>query len=63
MTTEAKIVTVEGYWNVVPRIDNVAFPSENRMEIELEDGRVIACPLTHFPSIQRLTSEQRQNWY
>ncbi|MBC7893513.1 MAG: DUF2442 domain-containing protein [Sphingobacteriaceae bacterium] len=33
------------------------------MEIELEDGRVIACPLTHFPSIQRLTSEQRQNWY
>jgi hypothetical protein len=54
---------VEGYWNVIPRIKSITFPNEAQMEIELEDGRFVRTPLNRFPSIEKLTSEQRQRWY
>lgn len=63
MLVESKNTQAEGYWNVVPRLQKVSFPAEDQMEIELEDGRRISTPLDRFPSIARLTSEQRRHWY
>ncbi|MVM38268.1 DUF2442 domain-containing protein [Spirosoma sp. HMF3257] len=54
---------VEGYWNVVPKVQAIRFPSYNQLQVELEDGRAIIMPLDRFPSIQKLTSDQRQHWY
>lgn len=54
---------IEGYWNVAPRIKTIWFPVENQLAVELGDGRIIFTPLDRFPSIQKLTVEQRQAWY
>ena len=54
---------IEGFWNVIPRIETISFPAENQFQIILEDGRIITMPLEHFPSIKALTPEQRQHWY
>lgn len=61
--TAAQTQEIEGYWNSVPIIRSIGFPATNRLQIELEDGRTISMPLERFPSIQRLTTEQRQHWY
>ena len=53
----------EGFWNVVPHVKTVDFPAFDRIQVELEDGRIIIMPIDRFPSIQQLTSEQRQHWY
>ncbi|MVM32116.1 DUF2442 domain-containing protein [Spirosoma sp. HMF4905] len=54
---------VEGYWNVVPKVQSICFPTPNQLKVELADGRAILMPLDRFPSIQKLTAEQRQCWY
>lgn len=54
---------VEGYWDVTPRVQAISFPAADRLNVELEDGRVITMPLDRFPSIQKLTPNQRQQWY
>jgi len=33
------------------------------MQVSLADGRIIEVPLTFFPSIRKLTIEQRKKWY
>jgi hypothetical protein len=63
MTINERIALVEGYWDVTPRIGDITFPDEGHIRIELEDGRVITCPLDRFPSIQRLSAEQRHHWF
>lgn len=63
MTSDVKTAFIEGYWDVKPRIKSVSFSQEDRIQIELEDGRLILCPLDRFPSIQQLSFEQRQNWF
>lgn len=63
MSAQAVKTQMEGYWNVLPRFKAVAFPNDDQMEIELEDGRLIRTPLDRFPSIQQLTPTQRQRWY
>lgn len=52
-----------GVWNVVPHVKAVDFPVFDRLQVELEDDRIIPMSLDRFPSIQQLTSEQRQHWY
>ena len=54
---------VEGFWNIVPQLKTIAFPTLNQLQVELGDGRIITMPLDRFPSIQQLTPEQRQHWY
>ncbi len=54
---------VEGYWNVVPIVQSISFPTTDQLQVELEDGRVISMSLARFPSIQQLTTEQREHWY
>ncbi|WP_080057882.1 DUF2442 domain-containing protein [Spirosoma aerolatum] len=54
---------VEGYWDVVPKVQSISFPTNNQLRVELEDGRAIIMPLDRFPSIQKLTPEQRLYWY
>jgi hypothetical protein len=54
---------IEGYWNVMPELKTVDFPSADLMRVELVDGRTITLPLDRFPSISQLTPEQRQQWY
>ncbi|HEY3250382.1 MAG TPA: DUF2442 domain-containing protein [Ignavibacteria bacterium] len=33
------------------------------MQVSLADGRIIEVPLIYFPSIRKLTTEQRKKWY
>jgi hypothetical protein len=54
---------IEGYWDVMPVIKEISFPADSRLQVELEDGRQIIMPLDKFPSIQRLSISQRQQWY
>lgn len=54
---------IEGFWDVIPKIANVSFPIKGKMAIDLEDGRTIIVPLSKFPSIEKLTKNQRINWY
>ena len=54
---------VEGYWNILPTIKSISFPSTDTLQVNLEDGRIVILPLERFPSIQQLSHEQRLNWY
>ncbi len=53
----------EGYWDVEPRIKSVSFPRRGKFQVELQDGRVIIMPLSAFPSIKKVPSKERANWY
>ena len=61
--TPAQTKQVEGYWNIAPQVKAIDFPTPDQLQVELADGRTIIMPLDRFPSIQRLTTEQRQHWY
>lgn len=54
---------IEGYWNIVPQIKNVSFPSRGKMQVDLEDGRSILVDVSKFPNIKKLSLKDRQNWY
>ena len=54
---------VEGYWDSTPKIKNISFPVRGKMQVNLMDGRVIVVPLSAFPSIQKLPTQERQNWF
>ena len=53
----------EGYWDVEPRIKSVSFPRRGKFQGELQDGRVIIMPISAFPSIKKVPSKERANWY
>ena len=53
----------EGYWDVEPRIKSVSFPRRGKFQVELQDGRVIIIPISAFPSIKKVPSKERANWY
>lgn len=53
----------EGYWDVEPRIKSVSFPRRGKFQVELQDGRVIIMPISAFPSIKKIPSKERANWY
>lgn len=54
---------IEGYWNIIPELKAIDFPTNDSLRVELVDGRVILLPLERFPSIRQLSPEQRQQWY
>ena len=53
---------VEGFWDLKPKIKKIDFEN-NKISVFMQDGRIIIAPLSKFPSIKRLTPEQRKNWY
>ena len=53
----------EGFWGSIPRIKNISFPVRGRMQVDLNDGRVIVVPLSAFPSIQKLPRQEREKWF
>ena len=54
---------VEGYWNVVPRIKGISFPSRGKMQVDLMDGRSVIVSVSMFPSIKMLSCKERNDWY
>ena len=54
---------IEGFWDVIPKIKKISFSIADKIDIDLEDGRTIIAPLTYFPSINKLTTLQRQKWF
>jgi len=53
---------VEVFWDLKPKIKKIDFV-DNKILVYMTDGRVIISPLTKFPSIKKLTPEQRKKWY
>ena len=54
---------IEGYWDVQPAIKNVTVPARGKFEVSLEDGRQIIMPISAFPSIKKVPTRNRKNWY
>ena len=53
----------EGFWDVVPQIKSVSFPLRGKWQVDLVDGRSIIMPISAFPSLKRISSKERKNWY
>jgi hypothetical protein len=54
---------MDGFRKINPVIKKISFPLKGKMNIELEDGRIVSVPIAYFPSIKKLTNEQRKKWY
>ena len=54
---------MEGYINVKPVIKRISFVKKGKFDLHLDDGRIIAVPLTMFPAIKKLNPGQRKKWY
>ena len=50
----------EGYQRGKPKIKKVMFDVKGMISLYLEDGRIISAPLGKYPSIKKLTHEQRK---
>ena len=53
----------EGYWNVKPQIKSVCVPKRGKFQVDLQDGRVIVMPISAFPSLKKVPTKERGNWY
>ena len=60
---ENNMKTIDGYWNVTPQIKDVTFPVRGKMQVALQDGRLIVMPLSAFPSVKKVPVRERKNWY
>lgn len=54
---------MDGILNIKPVIKKFSFNIRGRMNLVFKDGRTVEIPLTYFPSIRKLTDEQRKKWY
>lgn len=41
----------------------ITFTQRGKMDMHFVDGRTVIVPLSHFPSIKKLTTAQRKHWY
>ncbi len=53
----------EGVIGIAPAIDKITFQHKGKMNIYLEDGRILIVPLALFPSIKKLSESQRKKWH
>lgn len=53
---------LQGYIRIQPTIKKIGFTPQCKMSVELLDGRKIVTPLTPFPSIEKLSTQQRKAW-
>jgi hypothetical protein len=58
-----KRISIEGFWDITPKIKKLSFETRGKITISLEDGRTIMAPLSRFPGIKNLSSAQRAKWY
>ena len=47
---------------VTAKIKKIDFSHGNKMGFLLEDGRQLYVPLSMFPDVEQLTSEERKKW-
>jgi hypothetical protein len=52
----------ESYVGQKPIIAKIAFPLKDMISVSFADGRILAAPLSHFPSIARLSAQQRKQY-
>jgi hypothetical protein len=52
---------MEGLIGIRPELKNISF-ERGKMFLHLRDGRIIMVPLSFFPSIKKLTANQRTRW-
>ena len=48
--------------DIKPKIKTLKFENKGKIDIHLEDGRIIIVPLSCFPSIKKLSANQRKKW-
>lgn len=53
----------EGIIGISPAIDRIAFKHRGKLNIYLQDGRIIIIPLSLFPSIKKLSETQRKKYH
>ena len=61
MTKHAILERMQGYKTTIPRMKDVQFEEDN-IHIFLEDDRIIISPLTPFPSIIKVPTEEREEY-
>jgi hypothetical protein len=44
------------------RVAKVRFTGDDKLTVDLKDGRTISVPLTWYPRLLRATPEQRDRW-
>ena len=54
---------IEGFWNTTPKIKKISFPIRGKMQVDLQDGRIVIVPLSAFPSIKKLPQKERDKWF
>jgi hypothetical protein len=52
---------MEGLIGIRPALKNISF-EHGKMYLHLKDGRIVMVPLSFFPSIKKLSSNQRSHW-
>ena len=52
---------MEGIIGIRPELKNISF-ERRKMQLNLKDGRIVFVPLSFFPSIKKLTTNQRTHW-
>jgi len=55
--------TIEGFWDVAPKIKSVSFRIKGKIQVSLKDGRIVIIPVSAFPSVKKLSLRQRSKWY
>jgi hypothetical protein len=53
---------LQGYIGIQPIIKKIGFTSGGKMSVEFFDGRKVVTPLNRFPSIEKLSTQQRKAW-
>lgn len=52
----------ESYVGIKPVIIKIGFSTKGMISLLLADGRILSAPLSHFPSIENLTVDQRKQY-
>jgi hypothetical protein len=53
----------EGIYGIHPVIKKVTFTHKGKMDVHLEDGRIIIIPLSLFPTVKKLKEQERKKYY
>ncbi len=59
---QAMTASPESYVGHKPVIKRVDFSMRGHISIYLQDGRIVIAPLSKFPSIKKMSLEQRQKY-
>jgi hypothetical protein len=52
---------MEGLIGIRPELKCISF-ERGKIRLHLKDGRMVIVPLSFFPSIKKLTTNQRMHW-